>query len=94
MSALIGCEWDKDGEMLAVLQKRCEQISLLDVNTREIRWLELHFSLPCFMRWSKIGTQVCFLFFFVSSKHQNSSQPAATQVRNVISLSPILAVFV
>eukprot|EP00397_Hematodinium_sp_SG-2012_P002124 GEMP01002130.1.p1 GENE.GEMP01002130.1~~GEMP01002130.1.p1 ORF type:complete len:1334 (+),score=291.61 GEMP01002130.1:56-4057(+) len=55
---LLQMEWDKDGELLAMLQQGEPYISLWHVATRRTELIEMSGQDPSFMCWSKVGPQL------------------------------------
>jgi hypothetical protein len=58
----IGLDWDKDGELLAIIQTGSSVVTLWDKNTRKPVPLDPSVKDPLtFISWSKVGPQVCRL---------------------------------
>jgi WD repeat-containing protein 19 len=51
-------EWDKDGEILAILQQGEDTVLLWRHSEREKKELEMSFKDPTFLSWSKVGPQL------------------------------------
>jgi len=56
--SVIDIGWDKDGEVLAVLQTNSQIISLYDVGEKKLSKMDVGMKGPCWMRWSKVGPQL------------------------------------
>ena len=51
-------QWDKDGEVLAVLQPQGQNVTLYEIGTRKATLLPLNQQSPSFMAWSRTGPQL------------------------------------
>lgn len=54
----IALDWDKDGEVLAILQENNSQVPLWDLVTHGVTYLETNLKDPTFLKWSKVGPQL------------------------------------
>lgn len=57
-SPILSMCWDKDGDILAILQDSNSNVSLWSLSTRKIVLLDTELKDPTFMLWSKLGPQL------------------------------------
>lgn len=56
--AVIALDWDKDGEVLAILQKNTGIIPLWHLNTKKLDYLDTNLKELSFLKWSLVGPQL------------------------------------
>jgi WD repeat-containing protein 19 len=57
-SKVLQLEWDKDGEILAILQQNEAQVMLWHQAARRLEMLEMNSKDPTYLCWSKVGPQL------------------------------------
>ncbi|CAK9101199.1 WD repeat-containing protein 19 (Intraflagellar transport 144 homolog) [Durusdinium trenchii] len=57
-AAVLCMDWDKDGDLLAVLQEKSSSVALYDLKTRRLSQLDINVKDPRFLRWSRTGPQL------------------------------------
>lgn len=55
---MITLDWDKDGEVLAILQKGTAIITLWNLNTKRLENLDTNMKELSFLKWSSVGPQL------------------------------------
>jgi len=57
-AAVTMVDWDRDGQILAILQDRIAEVSLYDVKSKRLTTLDTGLKDPRVLAWSKIGPQL------------------------------------
>lgn len=55
---VLSMDWDKDGELLAVLQEKAQSVMLYSLQKKQMSALEANLKNPQFLAWSKVGPQL------------------------------------
>ncbi|GBG32352.1 WD repeat-containing protein 19 [Hondaea fermentalgiana] len=55
---VLSIDWDRDGELLAILQEKATSVSLYSVHKRKLTSLEANLKIPQFLAWSRLGPQL------------------------------------